>query len=535
MNRVFSGCAAMFVSSTLVMACAGDLKGGASTSSASSSSNGGSGGAGGEGGNGGGNGGGPTKNDYYDFDFTPITTNSTLPSDGRIVLQTNRMRLEMRASTDLSQNSSTNYGGAIVGVWESTDGGNSWSANMINNYDHGRQLPMSLYSGPNHYIPAGYEIGGPGVVAGQPNTAMSYNPLEQGDWAGYPSRILAYGNDGTTYYVKTQMRSFGVTNYETGTICESWTRFVETNVARRWYKISINRAADTNATSENTDRYPGFNQEFPIAYVNDTYRYFSFHDGNNVVTRNLNNSNEYLQGVAMGQNWMAISEGSASGHGFGIHGPDIWTQDCRIDGDPNSPGGETGFTSTYMANSVGRMMDPVGTLYSVVDVIVGTPSDVQSWALSNTASRPNGNIPDYNLAVSRLNFYVQNATTNDDATGGELVVTHQNEQARLLSPSKAFAASDAPNLYVRMKNDSPVTDLQFKYWKPGQTDLDAVLGGQIFKFSVPNDGQYHTVTFTPGWSGLVSRFEIANQVAPENSPVSGRSWKFTYIGTNPPN
>jgi hypothetical protein len=330
------------------------------------------------------------------------------------------------------------------------------------------------------------------------------------------------------------MRSFGVTNYETGTVCETWTRFVSTNVARRWYKITVNRAADASSTSENTTRYPGFNQEFPIAYVNDSYRYFSFYDGSNIVTRNLNNSNEYLQGVTMGQNWMAISEGSGSGHGFGIHGPDIWTEDARIDGDPNSPGGETGFTSTYMANSVGRMIDPIGILYTVVDVIVGTPLDVQSWAVSNTGSRPNGNVPDYPLAVSRSNFYTQNATTNDDATGGELVVTHQTEQVRLLSPSKAFAASDAPNIYIRMKNDSPVTDLQFKYLKPGQTDLQALQGGQVFNFSVANDGQYHTVTLTPGWSDLISFFVISQQNAPENSPVSDRSWKFTYIGKNQP-
>lgn len=463
--------------------------------------------------------------DYFGFPFTALPP-AVAPSNKIIAVTSGSLRVEMR----------TDYGGAITGV--KPDGTN----NLINNFDHGRQMPVSSYSDPFPFNVAGY-------YKPSPWEGFPLNPLETGDWAGNPSEFLQYGFDAPTGTVFTRVRANNfpmvlASNggpYRTGTIYDKWVRPISPGVVRVWYRITHNRNND-DVPARNPDgslvRSRGQAQEFPIGYVNDAYTLLSYDAGNgSVTTKDLSNSSNWIQSLPIAGNWLHVGNGSL---GFGIVGRHITSATGRIDL-PGASGGVDGARTTYFANLFGLNPDPVGTVYTCYDIVAGSAATVKAYAEGLNAIRPNGNLPDYSFSAHRRGFWTQNATLNDEnttLTGGELVVTHINQQARLYSPTRPFAASGVSTLYVRMRNDSPVTALQLGWRKPGQSEGDAA--AQTINFSCPNDGNYHTVAINVGangaWSGQISYFVIGQQVAPENSPVTGRAWRVKYIGrNNPPN
>ncbi|KAB7728129.1 hypothetical protein F5984_20500 [Rudanella paleaurantiibacter] len=419
------------------------------------------------------------------------------------------------------------YGAGITGVYV---GG---SGNMINNADHGRQMAPALYADPTPFTPGGIYTKHPTFGQG---FALNLNMV--GDWANNPSQVLQTGFDPATgtVYTKTRARNFATLNYLTGTIYEQWVTPLPGDKIAVHYRITNNRNDDPAPAREldgSLVRSRGLNQEFPVAYINDSFAQLSFDAGSGTQTRNLNNSGDWLQSWPIVNNWLHVGNGT---QGFGWVGPHITAVTGQMHplGDPSAVGGPDGMRSTYVTNHYAVNMDPVGTLYTSYTLVGGSAATTKAYAESRTDLRLAA--PDYSFTQHRRGFSTQNATLNDEATGGELVVTHKNEGARLYSPQRPFQASAVPTLYIRVKNDSPVTGMRLNFRKPGQSELEAA--GQITDFTVPNDGQWHTrainMTAIPGWSGTISYFVIGQNPAPDNSPVSGRTWRFRYIGkTNP--
>ena len=91
---------------------------------------------------------------------------------------------EAKVGVDLSR------GGAIVFL--SRGGGD----NLINNFDLGRQVQLSFFSGP---VP---------FAVGDQHPAkqwehIGWNPIQAGDDFKHASRVLEHRNDGHSIYVKT--------------------------------------------------------------------------------------------------------------------------------------------------------------------------------------------------------------------------------------------------------------------------------------------------------------------------------------------
>ncbi|MEO0447994.1 MAG: hypothetical protein AAF191_18150, partial [Verrucomicrobiota bacterium] len=92
---------------------------------------------------------------------------------------------EVRVGVDL------NRGGAIV--YLSRDDGE----NLINNYDLGRQVQLSVFSGPIPFATKGQ----------QPKehwAHLGWNPIQAGDDFGNGSPVLDHQNDGSTLFVRTR-------------------------------------------------------------------------------------------------------------------------------------------------------------------------------------------------------------------------------------------------------------------------------------------------------------------------------------------
>ena len=92
-----------------------------------------------------------------------------------------------------------NRGGAIVFL--SRDGG----PNRINNYDLGRQVQLSFFSGPQPFEAEGQK-------PSEHWQHIGWNPIQAGDDAGNASKILEHRNDGTSIYVKTRPLQWPLNN-----------------------------------------------------------------------------------------------------------------------------------------------------------------------------------------------------------------------------------------------------------------------------------------------------------------------------------
>jgi len=142
-------------------------------------------------------------------------------------------------------------GGSIASLRGKADG-----RELINNFDHGRQVQMSFYSGPNPFAPNGL----------QPHPAwraLGWNPVQSGDWAGNVSRVLEHRNTGTELYTRIVPMQWPLEAVEGDCEMESWIRLEAQSVHLR-----------CRVTNKRVDRtfYPGKHQEIPAVYTNGEFR-----------------------------------------------------------------------------------------------------------------------------------------------------------------------------------------------------------------------------------------------------------------------
>ncbi|HOL28263.1 MAG TPA: hypothetical protein PK235_17675, partial [Phycisphaerae bacterium] len=103
-----------------------------------------------------------------------------------------------------------NAGGAIAYLSKSGD-----STNLVNNWDWGRQIQMSHYSGPVPFAPDGKQP--------FPQWAgLGWNPVQAGDHFRNPSKVLDHRNEGKTLYVKCIPMQYALDNVPAECVFECW-------------------------------------------------------------------------------------------------------------------------------------------------------------------------------------------------------------------------------------------------------------------------------------------------------------------------
>jgi len=150
---------------------------------------------------------------------------------------------EAKVGVDLSR------GGAIVFL--SRGGGD----NLINNFDLGRQVQLSFFSGP---VP---------FAVGDQHPAkqwehIGWNPIQAGDDFKHASRVLEHRNDGHSIYVKTLPLQWPLNNVPGDCTFESWLRLDGPVVTVR---------ARLNNARLDVKQYPARLQELPAVYANAPY------------------------------------------------------------------------------------------------------------------------------------------------------------------------------------------------------------------------------------------------------------------------
>ena len=140
-----------------------------------------------------------------------------------------------------------NLGGAITYIADTKK-----QINLINNFDWGRQVQMSFYSGPVPYEP--------GNKKAHPSwTFIGWNPIQSGDVAGNRSKVLEYKNTGKALYVKCIPMHWPLDNVPGECVFESWIQ-LKNNAVEVKSRI-VNMRSDTT-------QYKSRGQELPAVYTN---------------------------------------------------------------------------------------------------------------------------------------------------------------------------------------------------------------------------------------------------------------------------
>ena len=135
--------------------------------------------------------------------------------------------------------------------------------NLINNYDWGRQVQMSFYSGPVPHLPEGVQ-NNPGW------DYIGWNPIQSGDCFRNRSDILDYYQKENEIYIKSVPRHWPLNNCKGECTFEVWYRLEG--------KMVMVTSRLNNARTDKT-QFPARGQELPAVYTNATwYKLVSYCD-----------------------------------------------------------------------------------------------------------------------------------------------------------------------------------------------------------------------------------------------------------------
>ncbi len=306
------------------------------------------------------------KVSYYEDNTESNAVPNNAPT-GVVTIENDYIRLGVNLS----------YGGAIT-LLQSVDGGISENTeNIINNYDWGRQIQMSMYSGPTPYYKLNHE------EAPDRWKHLGWNPIQSGDVGEYHSRILAYYNDGECIYVKCRPMHWPQIDMPAECTYEVLYTLIDNSVDVRCrmvnqrtdytdeeYQQLIDEYYSESTTIDsirNTRQYAARSQELPAVYTNGNFCNLVAYTGTNpfegedlVTLFNASTPEEETESwrrYTATENWMALVDNS--GYGLGIYNSATSEFSCGFVGpkaDPSSCS-ETDLSTGYIGPKVNEILD----------------------------------------------------------------------------------------------------------------------------------------------------------------------------------
>ena len=347
--------------------------------------------------------------------------------------------------------------------------------NLVNNFDFGRQIQQSYYSGPKPYNPSN------NVHAGWTN--WPWNPIQTGDAYGHPSQILAHANDGQTLYVKCRPMQWALNNVPGECTLESWIS-LSNNV------ITVSNRL-INVRSDTTQQFPGFHQELPAVYtIGRLFRLFSY-AGNapftgGAVTNFPITPPPWLFWRAT-ESWAALLD--TNNWGLGIYHPGVVQFGGGFSGMPGSGVPEDHATG-YMTPLHREILDRNIEYTFSYQLILGTLTEIRDWVYA----QPYRPACDFVFQSDRQHWsYEQTSDTGWPLSNSCVRVSLASRNPQMISPACAFAASAAPKIYIRAAYHlaHPAGRKIAKlFWET--SSASGFSKARSLTFPILTDGQFHT-------------------------------------------
>jgi len=407
----------------------------------------------------------------------------------------------MRLGIDLD------LGGAITYLADSKE-----KINIVNNFDWGRQIQMSFYSGPIPYTPN----------EKQPHSnwvGLGWNPIQSGDHFNNRSKIIDYHKDVNRLYVKCIPMHWPLNNEPAHCTFESWIKLKD-NTAQIRCRINNHRRDKT--------QYQARDVEQPAIYTNGPYHRLITYTGNRPFTFDDLTQIDHTwpaddvrkKSLLVWENWIATENWTAlvrdDNWGLGVWSPGIFDYTGGFSGNAKARGrgGSKNPQTGYMSPLGIEILDHnIQYEYSYV-LILGTVDEIRQYVYDNEKSQL---LPDYQFNDDRQHWYYKNCNDAGWPINGNLLIPLEKNDPQLISPLMFFQAKDMPKLYIRAayyvsqenavfywknNDDSNIPQLclpfayQLKklhgrvYWKNyGDKDFS---GDKKVVFEIKSDGKYHT-------------------------------------------
>lgn len=377
-------------------------------------------------------------------------------------------------------------GGAIVFL--ARDGG----SNLINNFDLGRQVQLSFFSGP---IPFGVD----GNQPAKHWEHIGWNPIQTGDDFKNTSRVLAHENDGRTLHVQCQPMQWALNNVPGDCTFDVWLELDGLVVKAR--------ARLSNARSDHT-QYSARLQELPAVYANAAFHRVVSYTGDRPFTRDAVAEVPKAAGKHPWSFWLGIEGWSAlldaQDHGLGLITPGRLHFTGGFAGQPGSNDSFANSTG-YLAGQGQEILDHNIVYDFRYELVAGSLEEIRARATSMRTAT----LPAWTFDSDRQGWHYENAIDRGWPIAGHLDVPLDRDDPQLISPFTFWQADEAPFVIIEMACQTKQRHATFYWQRHGQS---APGKDDTISFPLEPDDRFHLYTIrladTPAYRGALTRLRF---------------------------
>lgn len=357
-------------------------------------------------------------------------------------------------------------GGAITFLASVKDG-----ANVINNFDLGRQVQLSFYSGPVPFEAQGQK-------PAEHWRHIGWNPIQTGDDFRNRGQVLAHENDGRQIHVACRPLQWPLNHVPGECTFDSWLE-LEGAVVKA-------RARLTNARADHT-QYAARLQELPAVYANASFHRVVSYQG----ARPFTNEDAALVPKPQGKHpwsfwpgtegWAALLDEQDFGLGLITPGRVHFTGGFAGKPGPNDTHGNgTG----YLAGQGLEILDHNIVYEFRYELVLGSLPQIRARA----ATHRREGLPQWSFAAGRQGWHYGNAQDTGWPVRNHLHVVLEQDDPQLISPMDFWQAEDAPYLIIDAAFHT-AQKLGIVMWQRlGERGFDA---GAAVAFPLIADGEFH--------------------------------------------
>lgn len=387
---------------------------------------------------------------------------------------------EIKVGVDL------NLGGAIT--WLSGKDGE----NRVNNFDFGRQIQLSYFSGPVPFESQGQK-------PSDHWKHLGWNPIQAGDDFQHGSQTVAHRNDGREIYVKCIPLQWPLNNVPGECTLESWLQ-LEGPVVKA-------RARLVNARTDKT-QYAARLQELPALYANASFhRVVSYtgpspfaNEGPQIMPKSITRHPwTFWLGT---EQWSALLDEHDQGIGLITPGRIWFTGGFAgkpVGNDTHAP--DTG----YLAGQGLEILDHNIVHEFRYELVAGSLDQIRGRAKIHASNA----LPSWHFAKDRQGWHYRDARDKGWPIENALEVMLDGPDPQLISPPQLWRAEEAPVLIIEAAFQTTESTATV-YWR--KLDAPAPGAEDHTTFAVQSDGEFHRyvvrLSECPSYQGSMVQLRI---------------------------
>lgn len=390
------------------------------------------------------------------------------------------------SNADVKVGVDLNRGGAIVFL--ARTGGD----NLVNNFDLGRQVQLSFFSGP---VP--FAVGDRRPAKHWEH--IGWNPIQAGDDFKHPARVLEHRNDGHSIYVRTLPLQWPLDNVPGDCTFESWLSLDG--------PVVMVRARLNNARLDKT-QYPARLQELPAVYANAPYHRAVSYMGDRPftgapVSAMPKPTGSHPWSFCYGtEGWAALLDDADQGLGLLTPGRVHFTGGFAGQTGPN----DTHANSTgYLAGQGEEILDHNIVYEFRYELVAGSLAEIRACAMAARAPE----LPAWSFASDRQGWHYVNAHDNGWPINGALEVQLDQDDPQLIGPFSFWRAEDAPLLVIECAFKTTQQTATVFWQRYGETAPGAK---DAIEFPIKTDGEFHRyeveLANAPSYKGGIVRLRF---------------------------